>query len=462
MELRVFGKQVIATGREASRTTDGKESRKRRRVAEDDYDSMTERQILLPKAKDPTLWALRIAWEVTHGAITPEQLDELIIANAKGQPYDCQIHDFLLKKGLEIDLEYSDGQLGNDDVESIYWDEWIAKPEKERGQFRYPSVWIHDDADADAKSSIDVFYDSAINDDVNQRAVSFSGVFWRLATQFCGYAGQAGKKAYTLEPQGPVNNRSTDKVIGVNDEGPYFKISADFSAGRLDSLEPKELDVFVYGVRKTLAQWNAALDAITNKEGKEQQPQGGKKKVLFDYFIDEVNALKSDSTKSDILLDVEKLKGLGYNGDDIIIRYEGRGLYEDLITAARKALETAEADETDETGPKKQREPKGNDDPPTTDDKKYQGKGTIRPLSAWEKLAEDKTKAGEEVGLLQFRAEINSGVYDSIPAEGADACQMLAARIVSGKCAVNDAPKFLTDARNEDVRILTATGQAGS
>lgn len=132
---------------------------------------------------------------------------------------------------------------------------------------------------------------------------------------------------------------------------------------------------------------------------------------------------------------------------------------EELLHEAIQALVNAGDNEPKRESSPKKDEPtpksKDKEDVPVSDYTKYQGKGTIRPLSAWEKLADDKTKAGAEVGLLQFKGEIKAGAYDGISAEGADACQMLAARAASGKCVL-DPPKFLLDARDEDIKVLAA------
>lgn len=199
------------------------------------------------------------------------------------------------------------------------------------------------------------------------------------------------------------------------------------------------------------------IQSLVNAGDNEPKRESSPKKDDLDWFVEAIAALETEGTVSASFLKEteEKVESrLAINDGDrelTFLFFEASDKYEILV---KKAEELRKA-KKDEPTPNPKPEPKDKKDTPTPDFTKYQGKGTIRPLSAWEKLADDKTKAGAEVGLLQFKGEIKAGAYDGISAEGADACQMLAARAASGKCVL-DPPKFLLDARDEDIKVLAA------
>lgn len=400
MKLEIGG-LTIATRRRTNK--------KERKVAMDNYDSTMNRQILLSKGKESEIWALRIAWEVMNGAMTPEELEELIITNSKGEAHDCYIHDFLLKKGLEINLRYSDGEYDARDTESAPWYEWMELSEKKRDRLCYPSIQLYYEADNDDES-FEAFYDGAVKGE-SEKAVAFSNVFWRLGKKFCGFAEKFGQKSFVQQPLEFINNRMEGN-LGFDDGGPNASFFINLSG--FDKLSGKRQDEFLDILGATIDNLNKAYQGLikgsnNEDESKTKKPSG--QKVLFDYFLEAVRNQESGTARDEILSDVENLKTDGFTPDEILRRYRVRGKRTDLIIAAEAAMKADQSKDVESEDGSKSKDKKAvvsNDtDSKTKDTPKHNG--FVRTQTEWRK------------DIFQFDIDcqelFESGFFDGAPAK---------------------------------------------
>lgn len=407
-------------------------------------------------------WIVMLAWyradiRRVESKCTDATWEKVVQAAKEGKKKDIEIPRF-----LKPTQDYHNWSFEYDHKrreEAIPWNNWYDLSPSARDMYT-PAIHITITGE-NGQAVYDAAYDRYHKTDPGF-AERFHNAFWELAQPLLGMKLDKNQTEYTVSIPNAQGGKMPLTTIGYegscNITFAWNLAPADFAG--LSKKEKKKLLNLLPQLEKAL---HGTLQALVNA-GDMAPKEGGPKKDDLDWFVEAIAALETEGTLSASFLkktnDRVEFQLEANDGDRELtyMFFEMSDKYEDIIKKAKELREKAKKDNKDE---QKDTPKEGENDPPTTDDAKYRGKGTIRPLSAWEKLAEDKTKAGAEVGLLQFKGEISSGAYDGIPAEGADACQMLAARIASGKCTL-DPPKFLLEARDDDIRILTATGQAGS
>lgn len=403
-------------------------------------------------------WIVMLAWyradiHRKESRCTDSTWEKIVRAAKEGKKEDIEIL-VLFKPTQDFHqwgFEYDHRNRGD---ESISWDKWYELPPYEREMYT-PAIHITvkgENGGTVYNGSYDRFHKTDPN-----FAQRFHDAFWKLAEPLLDMKLDKNQVDFSDSvPEKIQGGNMPQTAIGDGElcEAVFrWKLSpADFA-----KLSNKKKIKLLKQLRQIERLLHETIQSLVNAGDNEPKRESSPKKDDLDWFVEAIAALETEGTVSASFLKEteEKVESrLAINDGDrelTFLFFEASDKYEILV---KKAEELRKA-KKDEPTPNPKPEPKDKKDTPTPDFTKYQGKGTIRPLSAWEKLADDKTKAGAEVGLLQFKGEIKAGAYDGISAEGADACQMLAARAASGKCVL-DPPKFLLDARDEDIKVLAA------
>lgn len=399
-------------------------------------------------------WIVMLAWyradihREEESRCTDSTWEKIVQAAKEGKKEDIEIP--ILFKPTQKYHEWGFVYDHRNRDEYIPWYEWYELSPYEREMYT-PAIHITVKGE-NGGTVYDKTYDRFHKTDPNF-AQRFHDAFWKLAEPLLDMKLDKNQVDFTDSvPEKIQGGNMPQTAIGDGKlcEAVFrWKLSpADFA--KLSNKKKKKLLKQLCRIEELL---HEAIQALVNAGDNEPKRESSPKKDDLDWFVEAIATLETEGTVSASFLKEteEKVESrLAINDGDrelTFLFFEASDKYEIIV---KKAEELRKA-KKDEPTPKS----KDKEDVPVSDYTKYQGKGTIRPLSAWEKLADDKTKAGAEVGLLQFKGEIKAGAYDGISAEGADACQMLAARAASGKCVL-DPPKFLLDARDEDIKVLAA------
>lgn len=402
-------------------------------------------------------WIVMLAWYGRHQESGPKFTDamwEKVVQAARERKKEDIEFPVLFEPTQDFHKWSYEYDHRNRD-ESISWDKWYELSPYEREMY---TPAIHLSIKGENESTVyDVSYDRFHKTDPNF-AQRFHAAFWKLAEPLLDMKLDKNQVDFTDSvPEKIQGGNMPQTAIGDGElcEAVFrWKLSpADFA--KLSSKKKKKLLKQLRRIEKLL---HETIQSLVNAGDNEPKRESSPKKDDLDWFVEAIATLETEGTVSASFLKEteEKVESrLAINDGDrelTFLFFEASDKYETIV---KKAEELRKA-KKDESTPDPKLEPKDKKDVPVSDYTKYQGKGTIRTLSAWLKLAERMTAEGEDAGLVQLKAEIAASAYDGLPAEGGDACQMLAARSASGKCAINEPPRVLLAARDEDIKVLAA------
>ncbi len=282
--------------------------------------------------------------------------------------------------------------------ESISWDKWYELSPYEREMYT-PAIHITVKGE-NGGTVYDKTYDRFHKTDPNF-AQRFHDAFWKLAEPLLDMKLDKNQVDFTDSvPEKIQGGNMPQTAIGDGKlcEAVFrWKLSpADFA--QLSNKKKGKLLKQLLQIEKLL---HEAIQALINAGDNEPKRKSGSKKDDLDWFVEAIAALETEGTVSASFLKEteEKVESrLAINDGDrelTFLFFEASDKYKILV---KKAEELRKA-KKDEPTPKS----KDKEDVPVSDYTKYQGKGTIRPLSAWEKLADEKLKLARKLACSSSR-----------------------------------------------------------